>query len=125
MTRSRIRRILIVSCLALVAAQVVVLWRATGQGILTRYFDPNRAALERASRDIAAIFDDDSDRFLDDAPNRFRLGLLPAGEDEHAVSVVTLLTPLLLAAALMLSDWRAEVTNRASPLNETQHEPKE
>lgn len=125
MTRSRIRRILIVSCLALVAAQVVVLWRATGQSVLTRYFDPNRAALERASRDIAAIFDDDSDRFLDDAPNRFGLGLLPAGEDEHAVSLVTLLTPLLLAAVLMLSDWRAEVTNRASLLNETQHEPKE
>ncbi len=122
MTRSGIRRILIVSCLALVAAQVVVLWRATGQGVLTRYFDPNRAALERASRDIAAIFNDDSDRFLEDAPNRFRLGLLPAGDDKHAVSLVTLLAPLLLAAVLMLGDRRAEVAKRP---NDTERQPKE
>ena len=96
-----------IACLGLVVVQVAVLWSETGGGVLTRYFDPQRAVMERVSRDIAA-FGRDDDEFWEKDPNRFRLGLLPAGTDKHVVSVLTLVTPLLVAMVLLLVDRRRD-----------------
>lgn len=109
-------------CSLAVCAQAVALWRATRieNMTFTRYFDPARAEREASDQGegLADLFADtgleDNTGAIETVPNRFMLGLLPAGPGRHAISVLTLAGPGAVIAAIsvvgLLSSFR-----RSSP----------
>ncbi|TVQ64166.1 MAG: hypothetical protein EA379_02450 [Phycisphaerales bacterium] len=103
-------RIVIAVCAVGVLVQAVALWRATGGAGFTRYFDEARAAREAAQEpSLSDLFEgtglDDAHGKMEAVENRFALGLLPSGPDKHAVSVLTLALPSLLALGVAASPW--------------------
>lgn len=111
----RLRRILTVLCLAAAAGQILWLWAETGRAGLTRYHDPLRARQERHTIALNALLDGPdaaaADPPVPESPNEFALGLLPFGMSRHAISVLTLLAPLLVAAILAV--WPAPPSRAA------------
>ena len=96
-------------CCALVIAQGVLLWDATGRAGYTRFADAERAAREAAAGSVAELFADtgltDGDVRVAEVPNGFALGLLPSTYpwriwDPHLASVVTLAAPAFLVSVV-------------------------
>lgn len=105
----RLARFLIVLVCLVVALQAVVLWDATGRRGFTRFrmADADAPATNQAAGDdldalLAESGLEDRTGPMPHRENAFALGLLPGGFDAHAVSVLTLAGPALLAATLAL-----------------------
>jgi len=98
-----IARILVLLLALVIAGQAVVLWIATGKAGFTRFRDPEQAPTG-ASDPLDDILADagleDDTGPMPHRENAFALGLLPAGADAHAVSVLTIAGPALACAAL-------------------------
>lgn len=90
-----------------VVAQALALWRETRieNHTFTRYYDPAREQPD-AGGSLADLFEgtglEDSAGAMETIPNRFMLGLLPAGPGREAISVLTLAGPGALTALLAL-----------------------
>ena len=98
-----IARILVVLLALAVAGQAIVLWSATGRAGFTRFRDPEQAptAAHDPLDDILADAGLEHDTGpMPERENAFALGLLPAGADAHAVSVLTIAGPALACAAV-------------------------
>ncbi|MGD9693046.1 MAG: hypothetical protein AB7G17_09685 [Phycisphaerales bacterium] len=107
----------ILLCCALVVAQGVLLWDATGRAGYTRFKDTDRAAREASAPSAADLFadtglTDGGDVRVAEVPNGFALGLLPSTYpwrvwDPHLASLVTIAAPALLISVLTLLLTRA------------------
>ncbi len=92
----RAPRILLATC-ALLFVAAVIAWLATGARVFTRYSSAERlqAAEQTAADggDFSSLFEGtgltDEHGELERVENSFAFGLLPAGADEHAISVAT------------------------------------
>lgn len=116
--RANLSRVLVLLLCAAVIEQTLVLWQATGASLFTYHHDPERAAKDRQTNDLANLFADagqESSQAIPPPPNRFMLGLLPSLPPDRAwrvwdkdmVSVVTLAGPAAAIALLTLVDWAA------------------
>lgn len=99
-------RLIIVLCSLAVAAQALWLWQATGGAAFTRYHDPTRETATGAGDSLADLFADtgieEDTGPLEQVPNRFTFGLLPAGADRHLLSVATVVLPSAVTLLLAL-----------------------
>ncbi|MBI4716486.1 MAG: hypothetical protein HY763_01660 [Planctomycetes bacterium] len=97
-----------VACGVAVVFQAILLWAVTGRAGFTRYYDPARAARERAAVGAADLFADtgleETTGRFEQVPNEFRLGLLPSGGGKHLLSMLTLAGPGVLAILLVTAD---------------------
>lgn len=99
-------RLIVVVCAGAIALQSYTLWRETRiEGYtFTRYYDQARALQQREAKQdgLADLFEgtglEDNTGAMEEIPNRFMLGLLPAGAGRDAVSLLTLAGPALLVA---------------------------
>lgn len=97
-------RLIVVVCAGAIALQSYTLWRETRiEGYtFTRYYDQARAQQQRDAKEesLADLFEgtglEDNTGAMEEIPNRFMLGLLPAGAGRDAVSLLTLAGPALL-----------------------------
>lgn len=96
-------RVIVVVCAVTVMAQALALWWHTGRAGLTRYYDPERARIERTAAAMDALFEPNGDGpSAPRAPtNSFALGLLPSGLDRHFLSVATFGGPALLTIGVV------------------------
>lgn len=104
MVRTRTRLVILLMS-AVVVAQVFTVWAATGRAGYTRYFDPERAQREQQTDHLADLFENTGlqegmDK-LADVPNRFMLGIAPSGSGKYAVSVVTLVSPVVVMVMIV------------------------
>ncbi len=116
---------MILLCCALMAAQGVLLWEATGRAGYTRFEDAERAAREASGASTADLFANtgltDGDVRVARVPNGFALGLLPSTYpwrvwDPHVASVSTIVAPAFLVsvAALRLTRARKRVVSQGA-----------
>jgi hypothetical protein len=109
-------RVVVIACAGAIALQAVTLWRETRIENLTftRYYDPARdgASSREPGGGLSDLFAgtglEDNTGTMETIPNRFMLGLLPAGPGRDAISVLTLAGPAALIALLALAGLARE-----------------
>lgn len=114
-------RLIVVVCAGAIALQSYTLWRETRiEGYtFTRYYDQARAQQQRDAKEesLADLFEgtglEDNTGAMEEIPNRFMLGLLPAGAGRDAVSLLTLAGPALLVMLFAAMGIVGEVFRKA------------
>ena len=111
-------RLVVIACACAIALQAHTLWRETriDNYTFTRYYDPardSRSPADPLAGGLSDLFADtgleDNTGRMEEIPNRFMLGLLPAGPGRDAISVLTLAGPALLIALLALAGVAREI----------------